>query len=305
MLPRVVAAEEQLATRGEDGANLGCRPAAVAAVCSGELGAGERSCHVASPSVPGRGFRRRRACRVHRGLVVDEPWCSLPPTLTDARRLVSVPARRGEPDHVLTPGCSSRHFPDGLAPVRFITVSDLIVTLGRFVVPGGVLIPDSRSRPAGQNRLQPAPADPRSDADGRGVRSPITGPPAARGALLLIAALRTAAFMGCLAYGGTRLATLGLQRGVHGADERSPQCSSTKSQTSAAPWTRCDRIRRPPVGRRVRRPGGHPRNGACDVGGACCEQPFDGGGQDLGAHDPGSHRVDPPSRRRRGEAGPP
>lgn len=54
----VVPAEQQLAPGGEYGANLGSSPAAVAAVGSGQLGAGERGCsHESLPPSRHRGFR--------------------------------------------------------------------------------------------------------------------------------------------------------------------------------------------------------------------------------------------------------
>jgi hypothetical protein len=45
VLPGVVAAEEELAAGGKDGPYLGSRAATVAAVCSGQVGAGERRVH--------------------------------------------------------------------------------------------------------------------------------------------------------------------------------------------------------------------------------------------------------------------
>ena len=50
--PGVVPAEQQLAPGRENSANLGSSPAAVAAVGSGQLGAGECCSHDGSPSVP-------------------------------------------------------------------------------------------------------------------------------------------------------------------------------------------------------------------------------------------------------------
>lgn len=55
VLPGVVTAEEELATGGKNGPYLcGCS-AAVAAVSSSQIGAGERRVHGKSPSVPASG----------------------------------------------------------------------------------------------------------------------------------------------------------------------------------------------------------------------------------------------------------
>src|ERR1700754_3996739 len=55
VLARVVAAEEQFAPGGKDGADLFSCPATVAADGSGQVGAGECGVHVRSPSVPAPG----------------------------------------------------------------------------------------------------------------------------------------------------------------------------------------------------------------------------------------------------------
>ena len=55
VLPGVVAAEEEFAAGGKDGPHLGGCSAAVAAVSSCQVGAGERCVHGDSPSVPASG----------------------------------------------------------------------------------------------------------------------------------------------------------------------------------------------------------------------------------------------------------
>jgi hypothetical protein len=95
VLAGVVPAEEELAAGRKDRAYLGSRPAPVATVGGGQVGAGERGVHGRSPSVPAPVARCRSPGYDHCCAVL------VPSTLPDVWPAVSVPDRN---ERSLNPG---------------------------------------------------------------------------------------------------------------------------------------------------------------------------------------------------------